>query len=442
MAAGGGEAPQALQDFWEAGDWRAIRDAAAAQREAVLPQLLDLLQRFLAGTTGLQQFVKESSDFAFAHPHWGYKSFAQMQLNMYAKIAQGSGRVDEVERALRAALPAPASTEDARQALTQVVELTEQLVVEAKQLGVGKPAPGRVPLVITYFWEAQDREQWPIFYPASKETLEKYGLYAEAADPAESYLVLREAIKTLETQLDGDVWDVEALLYLLRPKKGPPPPEPDPGPRVWIVRAGENGAHEDLALSQGVAVIGWSALGPISTTASREELKELIHKTFGEERPASLASQAGQVFRFIHEISVDDVVVLPLLTNRGHVAIGRVTGEYAYRDDGPFPAPMRNRRDALNGWRRAPHTSDSILTFGRRSANRAPLARSPSTQLPNGCLPLLGVQTRPPYTWFLLLREAKRPIGLIGLWCEVAGREAVAAGGAGGGAAAGGGVGG
>ena len=42
----------------------------------------------------------------------------------------------------------------------------------------------------------------------------------------------------------------------------------------------------------------------------------------------------------------------------------------------------------------------------------------------------------------LLLREAKRPIGLIGLWCEVAGREAVAAGGAGGVAAAGGGVGG
>ena len=50
--------------------------------------------------------------------------------------------------------------------------------------------------------------------------LAKHGLYHEACDPAESYLALRDAILGLGRELGGDVWDIEALLWLLRPKKG------------------------------------------------------------------------------------------------------------------------------------------------------------------------------------------------------------------------------
>jgi energy-coupling factor transporter ATP-binding protein EcfA2 len=192
-----------------------------------------MLDRFLRGETGLAEFAKESQDLSVSQPHWGFKGFAQMQLNQYAKVAQAANLVGDAERVLRAALPAPSTDEDARSALRELVDITQKLADEAALLGVGKPAPGRVPFVVSYFWEAQDRDLWPVAYRASKEVLAKHGLYREADNPADSYVALRDAILGLGRELGGDVWDIEALLWLLRPKKeaepGPEPSEPVPG---------------------------------------------------------------------------------------------------------------------------------------------------------------------------------------------------------------------
>ena len=158
----------------ETGDRAARRPAQS--RESALPALRAMLDRFLSGQTGLAEFAKESQDFSFEEPHWGFKGFAQMQLNQYSKIARTADLVDETERVLRAALPAPADEHAARIALQDLVQLTQRLVDEADRLGLGKPAPGRVPLVASYFWEAQAREQWPMAYRASKEVLQANGL--------------------------------------------------------------------------------------------------------------------------------------------------------------------------------------------------------------------------------------------------------------------------
>ena len=225
--------PEALRDAWAAGEWRPFRDEAAAARTAALPGLLAMLDRFLKTETGLVEFVKESQDFSIAQPNWGFKGMAQMQLNQYAKVARQADLVDEVEGVFRTALPAPADEDQARSALGEVVLLTQRFVDEAKRLAIGQPAPGRVPLVISYFWEAQDRDLWPIAYPASKEVLKKHGLYQDSSDPVESYLALRDAILELGRELGGDVWDIEALLWVLRPEKqdvhrGGLPPKPKP----------------------------------------------------------------------------------------------------------------------------------------------------------------------------------------------------------------------
>jgi hypothetical protein len=108
------------------------------------------------------------------------------------------------------------------------------------------------------------------------------------------------------------------------------------GVRVWIVRAGRGGRYEQLALGEDVCVIGWGELGEIQATATRDDLKASITEVYGEASPPSLASQAGQVYRFVHEIAINDLVILPLMSASGHVAIGTITGDYAYREDPPF----------------------------------------------------------------------------------------------------------
>src|SRR5204862_7960509 len=106
--------------------------------------------------------------------------------------------------------------------------------------------------------------------------------------------------------------------------------------RVWIIRAGRAGGYEQRALEGDVAVLGWSDIGRVSPNATRDDLKALIREQFGEEREASLSAQAGQIFRFIHEVQEGDLVVLPLLANPGNVAVGRIVGPYQFRSDGPF----------------------------------------------------------------------------------------------------------
>lgn len=224
--------PQELRDAWTDGEWRPLRDETAASRTRALPELKAMLDRFLRGETGLAEFAKESQNLSFSHPHWGFKGFAQMQLNQYAKIAQEANLVDEAERVLRATLTAPSTDADARHALRELLDLTQKMAGEAARLGIGKPAPGRVPLVASYFWEAQNRDRWPVAYRASKEVLATHGLYHERDDPAESYLALRDAILSLGRELGGDVWDIEALLWLLRPKKAEPKPPKPPEPGV------------------------------------------------------------------------------------------------------------------------------------------------------------------------------------------------------------------
>jgi MoxR-like ATPase len=111
---------------------------------------------------------------------------------------------------------------------------------------------------------------------------------------------------------------------------------PGGGERAWIIRAGRQGQNEELALEQGVAVIGWQELGDLSDGPDREELKSLVEQYWPDSSPPSISAQAGQVFRFIHDVSLGDLVVLPLKTHPNHVAIGRIMGAYEYRGEPEF----------------------------------------------------------------------------------------------------------
>lgn len=101
---------------------------------------------------------------------------------------------------------------------------------------------------------------------------------------------------------------------------------------AWLVRAGRHGEDERLALYHGIVLIGWSRVGDLSAVSSRDELFALLRTTFPGERERRLLNHLAQLWAFREGIAAGDLVVLPLKTS-AEVAIGRVTGEYAYRGD-------------------------------------------------------------------------------------------------------------
>lgn len=103
---------------------------------------------------------------------------------------------------------------------------------------------------------------------------------------------------------------------------------------VWLVRAGRNGEQENIALENGLAVIGWDELTDLADTDSREKLYDQMQLAYPNEGKNSISNHVGQVWAFRGRIEKGDLIVLPLKT-RSMIAIGKCVGDYKYEPINP-----------------------------------------------------------------------------------------------------------
>lgn len=99
---------------------------------------------------------------------------------------------------------------------------------------------------------------------------------------------------------------------------------------LWGIHAGRTGEAETLFLSKKVIALGWTVIGDLKgVTATREAFKAYYAEKYPEAKPNSVPGSAGQLFRFLHEMKVGDLVAFPAKRSRT-IHLGRVTGEYQY----------------------------------------------------------------------------------------------------------------
>jgi len=106
---------------------------------------------------------------------------------------------------------------------------------------------------------------------------------------------------------------------------------------LWLVRAGSNGEREDLALEQGLAVIGWDELPSLEPYQTRDEILELLQQVYEDQKLNTLRNWAGQLYAFRGRIQKGDLVALPL-KQQAAVAFGEMVGDYEHRPDLPAGA--------------------------------------------------------------------------------------------------------
>ncbi|MCR4646859.1 MAG: restriction endonuclease [Oscillospiraceae bacterium] len=96
--------------------------------------------------------------------------------------------------------------------------------------------------------------------------------------------------------------------------------------RVWGIHT-----RDDLLfLKHDVIAIGWREIGDLSQIQpTREAFKEKYASVFKDEKKGQVALGAGMLYRFAHEMQIDDYIVFPSKSNR-EVNIGIVTGSYYY----------------------------------------------------------------------------------------------------------------
>ena len=106
---------------------------------------------------------------------------------------------------------------------------------------------------------------------------------------------------------------------------------------VYVVRAGNMGAGEESALTDGLYAMNLGISQNIADFTDRYELRDYIQDTQSESIH-SAAQSASQTWRFAYDIGPDDLVVLPRKQTKV-VAIGRMVGEYEYRPEDQLIGP-------------------------------------------------------------------------------------------------------
>ena len=96
-----------------------------------------------------------------------------------------------------------------------------------------------------------------------------------------------------------------------------------------------------LFLNNSVIAIGWKAFGDLSKIEdNRDAFKEHYIKVYPDEKKGSIATCAGMLYRFIHEVQIGDYIVYPSKVNR-EINIGQVEGDYTFVSDAADYAQQR-----------------------------------------------------------------------------------------------------
>lgn len=107
-----------------------------------------------------------------------------------------------------------------------------------------------------------------------------------------------------------------------------------------MVRAGEGGRLFDQFREQSLVAIGWAQLGDLGALRTREDFAQAVAEQFPGKKPGQLGADAGQTYRFVHEIAVGDRVLTYDSGERVYL-VGDVIGGYEYRTEDDYPNVRR-----------------------------------------------------------------------------------------------------
>lgn len=99
--------------------------------------------------------------------------------------------------------------------------------------------------------------------------------------------------------------------------------------KVWGIHT----LDDNLFLKENVIAIGWGEIGDLNEIIpDREAFKKKYSEVYPDEKKMKIATSAGMLYRFTHEVQIGDYIVFPSKINR-EINIGTVESGYIYNPD-------------------------------------------------------------------------------------------------------------
>ena len=133
---------------------------------------------------------------------------------------------------------------------------------------------------------------------------------------------------------------------------------------IWGIHAGKTGDAASLFLTKNCVALGWQAVGDLSKLGkTREAFKAAVGQAYPYIKPGAIPNNAGQLFRFVHEMKDGDLVVFPHKHER-KIHIGIVSSSYEYRQEPLANYPNQRRVKWLKSFDRKFFTQGALYEVG------------------------------------------------------------------------------
>lgn len=218
-----------IREIWQAYDVEGVTfyndneattpDKIDTQRKEVIPEIQTWLDEFIAGDVPLDEFKTAVDGINKRHPLWGFKGFTgQMFFNMLTKTCQQYGYTDELNALLKKSLVAPEKLDDAVEIIQVFRDFTEKVGRHYEDRRAA-PRVGSIPFFLSYFWQIQKPEKYPVYYTSMVNVLSDLDIWTPkkevAADYAAFYRLNYEILALCSELSDREItlWDIEHAFW-------------------------------------------------------------------------------------------------------------------------------------------------------------------------------------------------------------------------------------
>jgi hypothetical protein len=305
-----------LQQAKRDGAWLQAMKALEEQREEVVPQIRELLDGFLAGSTELERFRSEFD--RRSRTEWstfGLGGFGGgMVLNKLVKHVPDHATLTAK---LKAALRVPADEATATRQLREFLDYLAALETTNVTTAI-KADASRVPFFVPFWWHIQAPQEWPIYYKSARSAFIATGLIDEEAGITDQYTRFRRVFLELAKALDIDAWRLEQLCKRVGGGDGegtheesviaaPAPTAGGTERRVWLLAPGEGARLWEDFKKESIAAIGWDSLGNLKGYADFDAIRRKL--AAGRNDGSIPTNDALACYEFAHKMQIGDAVV-------------------------------------------------------------------------------------------------------------------------------------
>jgi hypothetical protein len=161
--------------------------------EVIENTLKRVLFGYLENSVSLFEFKRQVDSINKQSFFWGFRGIkGQMFFNMLVKATEGTSVCDSQ---LRAAIREPENEEEAATLLRNfgdyVVSVGQQ-VIDAGGGPHNRPKQGSIPFFVSYFWQIQRLDVWPVYYTSTVQAIEGMNLWQTTAELGDDYLTYKQ----------------------------------------------------------------------------------------------------------------------------------------------------------------------------------------------------------------------------------------------------------